>query len=124
MNDKNDTKSKAAHIVAMDKNTKGRDFVIGNVHGSLSALQEVLSNLNENDRLFIVGDLIDRGEDSAGVINLIQNDPRIKVIRGNHEEMFLGAIRAIEKIQNNNAVPGDYNECRSILENQDYRVTL
>ncbi len=87
------------HIRACPANTKGKDYIIGDVHGSSLTLQQVLEQLSVNDRLFIVGDLFDRGDDSVGVFDLIQRSlnnksgPLILCVRGNHEELFLQAMR-------------------------------
>ncbi len=46
------------------KNSSGRDFVVGDIHGSFGALEQLLQRLNfdpDCDRVFAVGDLIDRG---------------------------------------------------------------
>ena len=41
-----------------------------------------------------LGDLIDRGPDSAGLISLVRSDPRIICIKGNHEQMAIQSITA------------------------------
>ena len=48
-------------------NLAGRDFVVGDVHGCFTKLQAKLDELAfapEVDRLFSVGDLVDRGQES------------------------------------------------------------
>ena len=48
-------------------NTKGTDYVVGDIHGHFTLLQNTLKELGfseEKDRLFSVGDLVDRGEES------------------------------------------------------------
>lgn len=72
-------------------NRAGRDFVVGDLHGCLDLLQEELGRVGFNttcDRLFSVGDLIDRGPDSLGCLRLL-NEPWFYAVRGNHEDMFL-----------------------------------
>lgn len=76
-----------------------RIFVIGDVHGcaqELSTLLDLLykdKNLSTNDLVIFIGDYIDRGIDSKGVIDLllkVQRDyPDTIFLRGNHEEMIL-----------------------------------
>ena len=73
-------------------NTTGHDYIIGDIHGCSELLSQALNLLGPNDRLFIVGDLIDRGPDSLGVLRIVQNDPRVHVVRGNHEDVFLNAM--------------------------------
>ncbi|PID50442.1 MAG: phosphoprotein phosphatase [Proteobacteria bacterium] len=72
-------------------NLKGRDFVVGDIHGQFSALEMLLLKINfdmKHDRVFSVGDLIDRGPESWRVIEFL-NYPWFHAIRGNHEQMLL-----------------------------------
>lgn len=86
------------HIVEIDENAAGKDYIIGDVHGMRVCLERVLAQLTEHDRLFIVGDLVDRGDDDAGVVELIMRQPAGKVycVRGNHEDICLAAIAEYE----------------------------
>lgn len=75
-------------------NTKGRDFVVGDTHGCLEDLLVMLKLISfdeENDRLFSVGDLIDRGPNSRETAELIYK-PWFFSIRGNHEQMMIDAL--------------------------------
>ena len=71
-----------------------RVYVIGDVHGHLATFRALLHRLNlrKNDRVVCLGDMIDRGPDSAGVMKLIRSDNRIICIKGNHEHMALQSI--------------------------------
>lgn len=74
-----------------DMNNSGRDFAVGDIHGCYSELQTALDAVNFNeqtDRLFSVGDLVDRGEESERCLEWLAK-PWFHAIRGNHEEMFL-----------------------------------
>ena len=76
------------------RNIIGRDFIVGDIHGCLELLTDKLKEVNFNkntDRLFAVGDLIDRGPDSIGVLNLLKEKWFFSV-KGNHEDMFLSAM--------------------------------
>ena len=56
---------------AFARNERGRDFVVGDIHGMFSALENFLEELSFDpgrDRLFSVGDLIDRGPESDPVL--------------------------------------------------------
>lgn len=51
-------------LARFPKNEGGRDFVIGDLHGCLEEFRDLLQQLQfnrERDRMFSVGDLIDRG---------------------------------------------------------------
>jgi hypothetical protein len=75
-------------------NTHGRDFIVGDIHGQLddliSQLKEELFDFS-NDRLFALGDLIDRGEQSRQCLELL-NKPWFFSIIGNHEYIFLDQL--------------------------------
>ncbi|MDW7691971.1 metallophosphoesterase family protein [Flammeovirgaceae bacterium SG7u.111] len=77
---------------------KGRRFVVPDVHGCRDSLLMLIHNLKlkAEDQLFFLGDYVDRGPDSAGVIDLIlkmKNEGfQVFPLRGNHEQMLLNTI--------------------------------
>ncbi|MDN0081998.1 metallophosphoesterase [Crenobacter sp. SG2305] len=74
-----------------EENTQGNDWVVGDLHGCFGLLKALLREINFDeaaDRLFSVGDLVDRGPDSAGVLNLLAL-PWLYSVRGNHEQIAL-----------------------------------
>lgn len=79
--------------VPMDPPRPGRPLaVIGDVHGRDDLLGRLLNRLGREEphRLVVmVGDLIDRGEDSAGVLRRLRARPDIVALGGNHEAMLL-----------------------------------
>lgn len=69
----------------------GRDYVVGDIHGEFELLRQALDALHFNpkvDRLFSVGDLVDRGPYSSMALELLQ-EPWVHAVRGNHEQMLL-----------------------------------
>jgi serine/threonine protein phosphatase 1 len=75
------------------ENAVGRDFVVGDVHGCFSILSHALRAVAFNeatDRLFSVGDLVDRGPESEKVIDWLLK-PWFHAVRGNHEQMVIDA---------------------------------
>jgi serine/threonine protein phosphatase 1 len=76
-------------IVTFLANTVGRDFAVGDIHGCFSALQKVLDTVTFDpavDRLFSVGDLVDRGPESHLVLEWLDK-PWFHAIGGNHDHM-------------------------------------
>jgi len=79
-----------------------RTFVISDVHGYNNAFRKALKSieLKKTDTLILLGDLIDRGEDSKGVLDtvllLIENNFNIICLKGNHEQMFIDAFDNIQ----------------------------
>ncbi len=74
-------------------NQLGRDLVIGDLHGCMGQLSCALEGAgfdDSRDRLFSVGDLVDRGEDSLGASDLLIK-PWFHAVRGNHEQMWIDA---------------------------------
>lgn len=75
-----------------------RRFVIPDIHGCYATFCALLEQigLTRDDDLYLLGDYIDRGPDSMGVISHImrlQADGfAVKPILGNHEKMLLDAI--------------------------------
>ncbi|TCG02612.1 hypothetical protein BZM26_00100 [Paraburkholderia strydomiana] len=73
------------------RNTRGRDFVVGDLHGCFSKLDAELAARAfdpARDRLFSVGDLTDRGPQSSAVLDVVQRYG-IRAVRGNHEQGIL-----------------------------------
>ncbi len=70
-----------------------RTIVVGDVHGCLRELENLLdrARFDVTDRLVFVGDLVARGPDSLGVLALARRLGAI-VVRGNHEERVLRAL--------------------------------
>ncbi|PTB17495.1 metallophosphoesterase [Trinickia symbiotica] len=69
-------------------NTVGRDFIVGDLHGCVDALRYLLREIQfdgTRDRLFSVGDLIDRGSQSEEALALLDK-PWFHAVLGNHEE--------------------------------------
>lgn len=77
-----------------------RTFIIPDIHGcskTLRFLLEVKLSVVKTDRLYFLGDYIDRGPDSPGVveylITLIEEGYNITCLKGNHEQMMLDCIK-------------------------------
>lgn len=102
-------------------------YAIGDIHGHLDKLRAA-HDLVEADRaregtgtarLVHVGDLVDRGPDSAGVVgylaDLTRVDPRAVVLKGNHDAMFLEFLTTR---------PARWSDSRYLHPNVGGRVTL
>lgn len=75
-------------------NSTGRDFVVGDIHGCFSLFEKALAQIGFEpacDRMFCVGDLIDRGPESERALEFLAADWFVSV-RGNHEQMCLAAM--------------------------------
>lgn len=80
-----------------------RVYAIGDIHGRFDLFEALIAAIDEDDgaaaraktTIILLGDLIDRGPDSAGVIKLARLWEEYRTIRclvGNHEEMLLDGL--------------------------------
>lgn len=69
-------------------NAAGRDFAVGDIHGHFTRLQAALDSVGFDpvvDRLFSVGDLVDRGPECRDVLDWLAK-PWFHPVRGNHDD--------------------------------------
>lgn len=80
-----------------------RWYAVGDIHGRLDLFEALIAAIEQDDAsaapaettVVLLGDLVDRGPDSAGVVaraRAWQATRRVKLLAGNHEEMFLGGL--------------------------------
>jgi len=83
-----------------------KTYVVGDVHGRCAQLQsllEMLPRAESVDTLVFLGDLIDRGPDAPGCVELVlslqqHNPERVICLRGNHEQMLMDFIEGASTI--------------------------
>jgi serine/threonine protein phosphatase 1 len=102
-------------LVSADKNLpRGKEgcraYAVGDIHGRLDLLNLLLANIERDmasrapRRTFIIflGDLVDRGPDSAGVVERLRTyrnpDARLIFLGGNHEEVLLNILKGKEGV--------------------------
>ncbi len=77
-----------------------RVYAVGDIHGKLDLFEVLIEAIERDDAastqanttVILLGDLVDRGADSAGVVRRArkwQNERDVRILCGNHEEMFL-----------------------------------
>jgi serine/threonine protein phosphatase 1 len=89
-----------------ERNTNGRDFAVGDIHGHFTRLYGTLLDIGFDtavDRLFSVGDLVDRGPESRQSLEWLAK-PWFFAVQGNHEAL------AIQHVQHQ---PIDYQMYRA-----------
>lgn len=85
---------KVQHRLRLAPNAKGRDFVVGDLHGHRSLFEHALERLAFDpgrDRVLSVGDLINRGPQSLATLSLLEQ-PWFHAVLGNHELMLLNYL--------------------------------
>lgn len=87
-----------------------RYYVIGDIHGRLDLFAALTKAIEADDReadpadtiVILLGDLVDRGPDSAGVVAHArewQQLRKLRILAGNHEEMFLHSFEDKEVLR-------------------------
>jgi len=91
----------ALHLSKPLKNAMSRTFAISDLHGCPETLRIIVENQlrpQPHDRFLFLGDYIDRGPDSKGVVDYIfqlQNAGfEVRALRGNHEALMLAAFES------------------------------
>lgn len=87
-----------------------RVYALGDIHGRLDLFEALIGAIEEDDAaaglaettVILLGDLVDRGPDSAGVIARArrwQAQRHVRILAGNHEEMFLESFASVEVLR-------------------------
>ena len=65
-------------------------YVCSDIHGQYSLYKEMLDviHFSDNDELYILGDMIDRGPDNVGILRDVATRDNIHCLMGNHELMM------------------------------------
>lgn len=86
---------RAGAVWRFGPNLSGRDFVVGDIHGEFSLVEEAMEAASfdpEVDRLFCVGDLIDRGSESRLAAKFLAK-PKVFSVKGNHDDDLVKLAR-------------------------------
>ena len=81
------------------------DYVIGDIHGCYDELQAMIEKigLSNDDRLFMVGDYIDRGDQNVEMLQWLEDHPdNILPVKGNHDANFAYYVSLMKQISVNN----------------------
>lgn len=110
-------------VKRFEHNTAGRDYIVGDIHGCFTKLQSKLDaigfNSNKGDRLFSVGDLVDRGPESLAALDWLEK-PWFYAVQGNHEDMAIRWPNGHMDARNYNANGGGWN----IMNPPDLQITI
>lgn len=113
----------------VERNSRGRRFVVSDIHGcsrTLNTLFETIG-LRKEDQLFLLGDYIDRGPDSGGVLakilHLMASGYQIYPLRGNHEQYLLEASQYYSREEFKRYVL-EINECTGVLTEEGTIIPL
>ena len=87
-----------------------RVYAVGDIHGCAAEFAALITAIDSDDAkrgaadttVILLGDLVDRGPDSAKVVALAQAwqaRRKVRILIGNHEEMFLDSFESIEVLR-------------------------
>lgn len=89
-----------------------RVYAIGDIHGRADLFSAMMASIEDDDQrrgparlgttVVLLGDLVDRGPDSAGVLRMArewQGRRTVRIIAGNHEEMLLRSLDDLESLR-------------------------
>jgi serine/threonine protein phosphatase 1 len=111
---------KPKYVSSFPRNPTGRDFAVGDIHGHFSRLEMALAGIGfdeSTDRLFSVGDLVDRGPESHLALEWIEK-PWFHAVQGNHEDMAIRWPNGNMDVGNYTANGGGWN----VANTPDVRV--
>ena len=83
------------HSPGDDRPTRGSTYLVGDIQGCFESLQALLAEVGfgDADRLWCVGDLVNRGPDSLAVLRFARNlGDRFACVLGNHDLHFLAMV--------------------------------
>jgi serine/threonine protein phosphatase 1 len=66
-------------------------YVCSDIHGRWDRYEKALKKIKKSDKLYILGDVIDRHENGIAILCDIINRPNVELLLGNHEDMMIKA---------------------------------
>ena len=88
------------HVRSVDPDAYDRIFLVGDVHGCRRELETLLATLDvtDDDLVVFVGDLVRKGPDSAGVVELVRSRPNVLSVRGNNEDKLIHGRKDLDAV--------------------------
>ena len=75
-------------------------YVVGDVHGCRDSLERLLDSLSpsRDDLVVFVGDIVRKGPDSRGVLELVRERPNFRTVRGNNEQKLVDGRASLDAL--------------------------
>jgi predicted phosphodiesterase len=101
----------------------GRLVVVGDVHGCLDELEEMLTKVGSWDILVLAGDLVNKGPRSRDVVKLVMKavstpNSNFYAVRGNHDEAAIRAYHKYKHTEDADEVPLKYRWTKQLQEDE------
>ena len=86
-------------------------YVVSDLHGHYNEFIELLCDIkfNKNDKMYVLGDVIDRGAEPLKLLNFILEKENIVMLMGNHEKMMLDSSHKNREIREEAYINWQYN---------------
>lgn len=100
-----------------------KTYCISDIHGHYDNLMDFVDTLEDDDKVYVLGDVIDKGEDSIKCLLYIMEDKRFEMLLGNHEYMmfqYLADRKGFKSYPNMHEAWVEWNEGFDTL--YDYNV--
>ncbi len=73
----------------------GKTYVCADIHSHAKILTEALRFLDADDRLYMIGDAVDKGPDGMAALKILMEDARCEMLIGNHDLMMLENLMCV-----------------------------
>ncbi len=96
-------------------------YVMSDIHGNRRRFDSIMRqiNLKPDDRLYVLGDVIDRHPDGISILLQLMDMPNVEMLLGNHELMMLDALTKGPRFR-----PGDDYKKKRLWFSNGGKVTL
>jgi serine/threonine protein phosphatase 1 len=87
-------------LLQIDPDNWENIYVIGDVHGCAEEFLDLIKriNLRNTELLICAGDVIRKGPDSSGAVNIVRNNTNILSVKGNGEVKYLNGEKTVEEL--------------------------
>lgn len=96
-----------------------KTYCISDIHAHIDNLKRFVETLEKDDRVFVLGDVVDKGDKAIESLELIMNDNRFTMLLGNHEYMMFNVLSTIPNTYEYNDAYNlwvNYNEGKRTLK--------
>ena len=69
------------------------NYCFTDLHGMYNLWQQIRDYASPTDKLYFLGDAMDRGPHGIKILKELLADPRVVFIKGNHEDIFVSSAR-------------------------------
>lgn len=102
-----------------------KTYVCSDIHGYYGSYCNMIKKIKDSDTLFILGDVIDRGNGGIKILQDIMKRPNVKFLMGNHEYMMINCLDMFKKhnmTQNDIQKLIEFVRLKKSVENNDRNI--